>query len=98
MKGFHGWSGLLGMAVGAALTLLFLGLPRQPHRTSWHDSVVYSVPVTEKVVALTYDDGPHPVFTRRLLEELDQQHVKATFFMIGTQMVKYPEVVREVKA
>lgn len=50
----------------------------------------------EKVVALTYDDGPHPVFTPQILNILDQLGVKATFFMIGKRMGMYPKVAREV--
>ncbi len=69
--------------------------PAVPKR-SWYENVVHRVPTTEKVVALTYDDGPHPVFTPQILDILDKYHVKATFFMIGSQMERYPEVVEEV--
>lgn len=65
-------------------------------KRSWYENVVHRVPTAEKVVALTYDDGPHPVFTPRILDILDKYHVKATFFMIGNQMERYPEVVKEV--
>ena len=57
---------------------------------------VYTAETKEKVAALTFDDGPHPVFTREILQELAQEHVHATFFMIGSRMEKYPDVVREV--
>lgn len=63
-----------------------------------HQNLVYWVPVREKVVALTYDDGPHPKFTPEILAILDRYHVKATFFMIGRQMDKYPGIVREILA
>jgi peptidoglycan/xylan/chitin deacetylase (PgdA/CDA1 family) len=42
---------------------------------------------------LTYDDGPHPQTTPQLLELLDEFGVKATFFFIGTNMEKYPQLV-----
>lgn len=64
----------------------------------WRDSVVHAVPVKQKVVALTYDDGPHPVFTPQILDELDRYGVKATFFMIGSRMEQYPDIVKEVVA
>jgi peptidoglycan-N-acetylglucosamine deacetylase len=67
-----------------------------PTRVSWYQNIVYSVPTKEKVVALTYDDGPHPVYTRQILDILDKYHVKATFFMIGRLMERYPDVVQEV--
>jgi peptidoglycan-N-acetylglucosamine deacetylase len=65
-------------------------------RQWWVGDVVYRVPTTEKVVALTYDDGPHPVYTKRILEILANANVKATFFMIGAEMDRYPDLVREI--
>lgn len=62
----------------------------------WFESVVHWVPTREKVVALTYDDGPHPVYTPQLMKILDKYDVKATFFMIGREMDTYPDIVREV--
>jgi len=60
------------------------------------DGVVCGVPTTEKVVALTFDDGPHPTFTPALLKLLDKYHVKATFFMVGKLIEKYPQVAKAV--
>lgn len=54
-------------------------------------------PVKKKTVALTFDDGPHPEFTLKLLEILDKNKVKATFFVVGKQVKKYPEFLREIK-
>lgn len=62
----------------------------------WRDSVVHGVPTKEKIVALTFDDGPDPRFTLKILDLLDQYQVKATFFMIGKRMEKYPDIVRQV--
>ncbi len=57
-----------------------------------------AVPVIKKnAVALTFDDGPHPAFTLRLLDVLDKNNVKATFFVVGKQVKKYPEFLREIK-
>ncbi|MFE5538433.1 polysaccharide deacetylase family protein [Streptomyces sp. NPDC056492] len=49
-------------------------------------------------VAITIDDGPDPRWTPQVLKVLRQNHVKATFCMIGTRAQKYPELVREVAA
>jgi peptidoglycan-N-acetylglucosamine deacetylase len=68
----------------------------QPSKYFWYQNVVHSVPTKEKVVALTFDDGPHPVYTRQILDILDKYHVKATFFMIGRLMDRYPDIVQEV--
>lgn len=52
--------------------------------------------VGEKVVALTFDDGPDPVYTTAILDTLKAKNVPATFFVIGTNMVKYPDIVRRM--
>ena len=52
------------------------------------------VDTEKKVVALTYDDGPNPPYTNQLLELLDRYHIKATFFVIGKTIEKYPETVQ----
>lgn len=49
---------------------------------------------TSAVVALTFDDGPQPVFTPQVLDVLERYGVPATFFCIGSQVQKYPEIVR----
>jgi peptidoglycan/xylan/chitin deacetylase (PgdA/CDA1 family) len=50
----------------------------------------------DKVVALTFDDGPHPEQTQQVLDLLAEHHAVATFCMVGTQVRRYPELVREV--
>ena len=57
---------------------------------------VARVDTQERVVALTFDDGPNPLHTPRVLAALDQHQVKATFFMMGRNVERYPEVAREV--
>ena len=59
---------------------------------------VYHENVTEKVVALTFDDGPSPQWTPLILDELKEANVKATFFMLGEHVKKYPQVARRVAA
>jgi peptidoglycan/xylan/chitin deacetylase (PgdA/CDA1 family) len=48
-------------------------------------------------VALTFDDGPDPRYTPRLLEILARQNVKACFFLVGEKAEKYPEIVRKIR-
>jgi len=57
---------------------------------------VARVDTHERVVALTFDDGPDPMHTPRVLAVLDQHQVKATFFMMGRNVERYPEIAREV--
>ena len=52
----------------------------------------------QKVVALTFDDGPHPPDTDRLLDVLAKHDVKATFFVIGNRIEKYPETSHRIIA
>ena len=52
----------------------------------------------DKVVALTFDDGPSPIWTPQVLDELKRADVKATFFMLGVHVERYPEVARRVLA
>lgn len=49
-------------------------------------------------VALTFDDGPDPRYTPRILEVLHNHQVKATFFVVGEMAQKYPELVRQILA
>ena len=47
-------------------------------------------------VALTFDDGPHPVTTRRVLASLAEAGQQATFFVVGRKAEAHPEVIREI--
>lgn len=49
-------------------------------------------------IALTFDDGPDPLWTPRVLDILDQHGVKATFFVIGRSAARYPDLVRAIVA
>lgn len=52
----------------------------------------------EKVVALTFDDGPNAEATPQILDALEQADVHATFFLLGQRVVREPELVQEVAA
>ncbi|MFA5157131.1 MAG: polysaccharide deacetylase family protein [Candidatus Omnitrophota bacterium] len=58
----------------------------------------YRAKTGEKVIALTFDDGPSPKWTNLILDELKDAGVKATFFMIGKHVEQYPEVARRIVA
>ena len=47
-------------------------------------------------IALTFDDGPHPYLTDRIMDILDQYNAKATFFMVGINVVNYPQAAENV--
>lgn len=56
--------------------------------------IVWEVPNDEKVIALTFDDGPDPEDTPKILDLLQKYDVKATFFVVGKKVVLHPELVR----
>ena len=49
-----------------------------------------------KKIAITFDDGPHPVYTKQLLDGLQERKVKATFFVTGEQAENYPELIERM--
>jgi peptidoglycan/xylan/chitin deacetylase (PgdA/CDA1 family) len=50
----------------------------------------------KKAIALTFDDGPEPGTTPRILDVLKEKNVKATFFVIGKKALKHPELLRRI--
>lgn len=56
----------------------------------------FSLPTMEKVIYLTFDDGPIPEVTPWVLEQLAVYDAKATFFMIGDNIRKYPKIYQQV--
>jgi peptidoglycan/xylan/chitin deacetylase (PgdA/CDA1 family) len=50
----------------------------------------------QKKVALTFDDGPHPTYTKELLDGLKKRGVKATFFVVGEQVESCPKIIRRM--
>lgn len=57
---------------------------------------VWDIPNSENTIYLTFDDGPTPEITERVLEILDKHHIKATFFCIGDNVRKHPEIVQKI--
>lgn len=50
----------------------------------------------QKIIALSFDDGPHPVLTPKVLDVLANHQIKAIFFLIGEFAEKYPEIVQRI--
>ncbi|WEK53136.1 MAG: polysaccharide deacetylase family protein [Candidatus Cohnella colombiensis] len=51
---------------------------------------------TDREIALTFDDGPDPLYTPKLLDLLKEHDVKATFFVVGENAERYPEIVARI--
>lgn len=60
--------------------------------------IIWESRTKEKVVALTFDDGPDPNYTAPILDILEEQQVKATFFLVGRDAERYPDLVRREAA
>ena len=85
---------LLDMLLIASIIVLVVILYAKSGKRT-NESVIHIVDTKKKIVALTFDDGPHPVFTPAIIKILEKYRVKATFFMVGKQMEKYPGIVKE---
>lgn len=59
---------------------------------------VFCVDTTDPVVGLTYDDGPHPIHTPAILNELASHQAQATFFVLARQARAFPDVTRRIVA
>lgn len=59
-------------------------------------NLVWEIPAQEKVLYMTFDDGPVPGVTEKALNFLDQHEAKATFFCVGDNVRKYPELYHKI--
>ncbi|MFT3773627.1 MAG: polysaccharide deacetylase family protein [Minicystis sp.] len=75
------------LLIGAGVAFLRLGM---------FVDVVWRGPREARGVALTFDDGPSPEHTPKILDLLDRARVKATFFVIAKKALAHPEVVRDI--
>ena len=60
--------------------------------------VVKQIPTSQKVVAFTFDDGPHPGTTPEVLRILRDGRVKATFFVLGSNAERHMDLLRQIVA
>ncbi|TSC86115.1 MAG: polysaccharide deacetylase/glycosyl transferase, group 2 family protein [Parcubacteria group bacterium Gr01-1014_8] len=58
--------------------------------------VNWSEPQFEKTLALTFDDGPKPIYTEEIVSVLKENDVPATFFLVGEQMIRHPTITRSI--
>jgi peptidoglycan/xylan/chitin deacetylase (PgdA/CDA1 family)/glycosyltransferase involved in cell wall biosynthesis len=58
--------------------------------------VYYAGNTSEKVVALTFDDGPNGIYTTQILDILDRYGIDATFFVIGKNVELYPDIAKRI--
>jgi peptidoglycan-N-acetylglucosamine deacetylase len=87
------WVSLL--ALGGYVSLVIAGALWP--RLQMYVDVFWRGPDGARGVALTFDDGPDPVHTRRVLDALDAAGAKGSFFVVGYRALQYPDVVREIR-
>ena len=86
------------------LVLLFYGLywtraghtPQEARGTASFREDVLTADATEKKIALTFDDGPHPYYTEQLLDGLKERGVVVTFFVTGEHAALHPDVIQRM--
>lgn len=82
---------ILGITAGVALTISAV-LPGG----NLYGPVFTEIQTKQKIVALTFDDGPYPPYTGQILDILKEYNVPATFFVVGRNAKKHPELVRRI--
>ncbi len=63
---------------------------------STFSKITWNIPVSEKKVFLTFDDGPTPDVTPKVLKILKNYNALATFFCVGNNVTKYPAIFRQI--
>ena len=59
-------------------------------------NLTWKVKTNDKVLYITFDDGPHPTITPLVLNILDEYNAKATFFCVGENVTKYPDIFNQI--
>lgn len=92
-----------GAVLAVVLTATLLSTSATASTPSWakarsyyeeRGDIVWEVPTSEKYIAFTFDDGPDPNKTPEILKVLEQYQAKATFFVVGERVERFPEIVR----
>ena len=86
---------LLFISLLAGITYIFFAFNRPPDKSLFIDPLD-RIETDKRVVALTFDDGPSSARTPRLLEVLTAHNTNATFFMLGKNIEKYPQIAASV--
>nr|WP_255731381.1 polysaccharide deacetylase family protein [Solibacillus sp. MA9] len=90
----------LGVFVFTAISVVYVidRTSAEKGRKYYEDAgyIIWDIQTEKKVVALTFDDGPQATHTENVLNLLDQYDAKGTFFIVGQQAEKYPQIVRRM--
>jgi len=86
------WVALAAFVAYVAIALLGVFVPR----LEMFADILWRGPCDLPEVALTFDDGPHPEHTPRVLGLLDEAGAKATFFLLGAKVEAHPDIARRI--
>lgn len=78
---------------------LILGYTIMPslYYRGFSSKIIKKIPTKDKVIALTFDDGPDPQYTPKLLDVLKKNNIKCTFFVLAENAQKYPHIIKSIK-
>lgn len=85
--------------IGFSIIILFLTYQLIPNFYARHFNkhVFHRMPNKAEAIALTFDDGPDPVYTPQLLDLLKKENVHATFFLVAERAKAHPEIVERMQ-
>lgn len=92
MKMYKWWEAAL---VAAMVAGFMAGMPSSS-KTSPLVGTSGPAPSSAPIIALTFDDGPSPQYTPEILQLLTRYHAHATFFVLGSEVARYPNIVQAI--
>lgn len=87
-------AGILIVDIILGIMCLVVWMTPSGSRQVTAENVVCEEKEVAKKIALTFDDGPHPKYTERLLDGLKERNVTVTFFVTGENAANYPDIIR----
>jgi len=88
---------VLAVAVIVAITAAFITYAIWSPHSQFFSRTIDRLRGDQPIIALTFDDGPDPVFTPRILDLLDAHGARATFFVLGVRADRHPELIRRMR-
>ncbi len=96
-KNTRSWNFVILAGVVLCLAVCQIYMQQYKGTSKEEQKVLAASGILEKRIAITFDDGPNPNYTEMLLEGLKERGVHATFFLIGAEAEKYPEIVKKIQ-
>lgn len=88
---------MIKVLIGKILLLIVVLVMTTAASANPNSEVVWNVITDKKLIAITFDDGPNPIYTPQILDLLKENQAKATFFVLGKRVQMYPALaIREV--